>query len=180
MYLISAYFDEQTRHKMTHYMNRIAEKTGNTFMTANHVPPHITISAVEVGSGEEWIPYFRSVAEQLSQGMVQLVSVGMFLPYVIYAAPVLNEYLQKLSEQIYQAVCGVEGVQVSKYYQPMQWFPHVTLGKTLSKEEMRCAFEVMQNCFVPFEGRITSLGLARTKPYEELLHISIDEFHGML
>lgn len=173
MYLISAYFDGQTHKQISHYINQIAEKTGNTFMTENHVPPHITISSVETNHEEALLSHFGQLGTQLSQGSLQFVSIGMFFPYVIYATPVLNAYLQELSDAIYGAVCGIEELRVSKYYQPMQWLPHVTLGKKLSKEEMRDAFEIMQNCFVPFKGMVTSIGLARTNPYEELLHIDL-------
>ena len=171
MYLISAYFDEQTNKLIGHYINHLAGKTGNTFMTDNHVPPHITISSVETNQEETLLSHFGQLGTQLSQGSLQFVSVGMFFPYVIYVTPVLNAYLQELSDTVYKAVCGIDGIRFGKFYQPTGWFPHVTLGKKLSKEEMRCAFEVMQNCFIPFEGKITSVGLARTKPYEELMNI---------
>lgn len=173
MYLISAYFDEQTNKQLSHYINWIANKTGNTFMTENHVPPHITISSMETNNEEALLSRFGQLGTQLSQGSLQFVSVGTFFPYVIYVTPVLNAYLQTMAEEVYQAVIDIEGIKISKYYQPMQWFPHVTLGKTLSKEEMSCAFEVMQNYFSPFEGRVMSVGLARTKPYEELMHICL-------
>lgn len=43
MYLISVYFDEQANKNLQRYINMIADKTGNTFMTDNNVPPHITL-----------------------------------------------------------------------------------------------------------------------------------------
>ena len=39
MYLISVYFDEQANKNLQRYINIIADKTGNTFMTDNNVPP---------------------------------------------------------------------------------------------------------------------------------------------
>ena len=47
MYLISAYFDQRTTKNLQKYIDRIAQEAGNTFMTQNHVPPHMTISAIE-------------------------------------------------------------------------------------------------------------------------------------
>lgn len=173
MYLISAYFDEQTNKQLSHYINQIANKTGNTFMTENRVPPHITISSMETNNEEALLSRFGQLGTKLPQGFLQFVSVGTFFPYVIYVTPVLNAYLQTMAEEVYQAVIDIDGIKIGKYYQPMQWFPHVTLGKTLSKEEMSCAFEIMQNCFVPFEGKLTSVSLARTKPYKELAYISL-------
>ena len=48
MYLISVYFDDKSNKIISNYINKIAQKTGNTFMTDNHVPPHLTIMSVEV------------------------------------------------------------------------------------------------------------------------------------
>lgn len=173
MYLISAYFDGQTNQKINQYINRIAEKTGNTVMTENHVPPHMTVSSVEARNGELLIPYIEQLESRLMQGSIHFVSVGMFFPYVMYITPVLNAYLQNLSETVYQGVCGIDEVSVSRYYQPMQWLPHITIGKKLSREQMRLAFEVMQNGFAPFDGTITAIGLARTNPHEDILKIGL-------
>ena len=99
---------------------------------------------------------------------MQFVSVGVLLPYVIYLTPVLNAYLQELSQKIYDTVSGIEEVSVSKFYRPMQWLPHTTLGKTLTKEQMRTAFEVMQEHFAPFDATVLKIGLAKTNPHEDL------------
>ena len=168
MYLISVYFDQKAERAMKRYIYQIAEKTGNLFMTDNHVPPHLTILSVEARSGELLLPYVEKLRGQLSQGKVQFVSVGVLLPYVIYVTPVLNAYLQELSQKIYDTVIGIEEVRVSKFYRPMQWLPHLTLGKTLTKEQMRIAFEVMQEGFAPFDATVLKIGLDKTNPHEDL------------
>lgn len=173
MYLISAYFDEHTNKRIHQYIGKIAEKTGNTFMTENQVPPHMTISSVEARNGELLIPYVEQLENTLFQGSIQFVSVGMFFPYVMYLAPVLNRYLQKMEEQVYRSVCNVPEVSVSRYYQPMQWMPHITLGKKLSKEQMQIAFAVMQEGFAPFEGTVTGIGLAKTNPHVDILRMPL-------
>ena len=142
MYLVSVYFDKTAEHILQRYINKIAEKTGNSFMTDNNVPPHMTIS---------------------------IVSVGQLLPYVFYATPVLNGYLQDLSEKVFDEVKSIPESTVSRYYKPMSWLPHITLGKTLTKEQMQMAFSVMQESFVPFEAAITEIGLARVNPHRDVV-----------
>lgn len=56
MYLITAYFDNRTNKKIQTLINHIAAATGNSFMTANHVPPHMTLSSVEARNAEVLIP----------------------------------------------------------------------------------------------------------------------------
>ena len=56
MYLISAYFDENTNKILKHLQQRIADKTGNDFMIRNNVMPHLTISAIEARNIDVLIP----------------------------------------------------------------------------------------------------------------------------
>lgn len=173
MYLISVYFDEKANKILQRYMEQIAQKTGNTFMTCNRVPPHMTISSIEARSEEVLLSPFSKLRGTIQKGDIQFVSVGQLLPYVMYATPVLNDYLQGLSYQIYQSVKNIPETSVSKYYRPMSWLPHVTLGKTLTKEQMQTAFAVMQDSFQTFEATVTELGLAKVNPHEDLVRFEL-------
>ena len=169
MYLVSAYFDDKTNRILQGYIDRIASQTGNTFMLDNDVPPHMTISQIEARSAEVLIPAFEGLEEQtLCAGQIQIASVGQLLPYVIYAAPVLNRYLQGLSETVHAAFSDIEDTSISRYYRPFSWMPHITLGKKLGREQMRQAFEVMQGAFTVCEGSIVRLGLSEVNPHRDL------------
>ena len=169
MYLVSAYFDDKTNRILQGYIDRIARQTGNTFMLDNNVPPHMTISQIEARNADVLIPAFeRLEGQQLKAGQIQIASVGQLMPYVIYAAPVLNRYLQGLSETVYAAFSGVKDTSISRYYRPFSWMPHITLGKKLDKEQMRQAFEVMQGAFNVCEGSIVRLGLSEVNPHRDL------------
>lgn len=169
MYLISAYFDEKTNHMLQHYIDGIAEMTDNYFMTENQVPPHITISAFEVREEENVKCFLTDVFQRFSTGEIFIASVGALFPYVLYATPVLNDYLQNLSEQIYSAIWGLSGIKISEYYRPMQWLPHITLGKKLDRVQMQKGFAFMQEQFVPIKGEIVSLGFAKTNSYRDIM-----------
>lgn len=173
MYLVSAYFDNHTNKILSRYIEEIARKTGNTFMTENNVPPHLTISSAEARSGEVLLPYIKQLQGTLQEGEIRFASVGMLFPYVMYTTPVLNSYLLDLSTKVYDSICLIPEVSVSKYYRPLQWLPHITLGKKLTKEQMRIAFEIMQEKFIPFTGKITQIGLAKVNPHEDLLKIDL-------
>ncbi len=168
MYLISAYFDEESDKTIRRYIEKIAERTGNRFMIDNNVPPHMTISSIEARSVEDLIPAFDSLEGKLNGGQIKIVSMGQLLPYVFYLTPVLNEYLTEMSECIYDAFKDVPDTSVSRFYRPGSWLPHITIAKTLSKEQMTAAFEVMQNNFALFDARIVRLGLSRVNPHEDV------------
>ena len=143
MYLISVYFDDKSNKIISNYINKIAQKTGNTFMTDNDVPPHLTIMSVEAREEKKLTEVMEQLERSLTKGQIQLVSVGVLLPYVLYAAPVLNLYLEDMIEQVHDMVKNIPEGRMSRYYQPMQWLPHITLGKKLSKEQMQEAFSVI-------------------------------------
>ncbi len=65
---------------MQRFIEWIAGRTGNSFMTDNHVPPHLTISSVEARSAEALLSHAENLRGQLSQGAVYFVSVGVSFP----------------------------------------------------------------------------------------------------
>ena len=182
MYLISLYFDEGTNKKIQLYMEQIAQRTGNMEMIDGKVPPHITLSAFDMAEEEKAIAGFTAMEQEFEKGQIFWCSVGMFLPHTIYLSPVLNAYLQKLSESVFSKIRYLEEYSPFTYpvtvpeeirYQPFSWFPHTTLGKRLNQAEMREAFVVMQNQFAPFTGEAVEIGLARTNPYRDLCKIKL-------
>lgn len=168
MYLISIYFDEKADRQIRKIIQHVAEKTGNTFMLDNHVPPHITVAAIETKDEELAIEALEVCAKQLQQGKLRFIATGAFFPQVLYLEPVLNAYLHELVCAINVAVKDLPDTIVSPYYQPFSWLPHVTLAKQLSGEQMLTAFETLQKRFTSFEGTVTQIGIARTNPHRDL------------
>lgn len=201
MYLISVYFDDHANKILQRYIDEVAKATGNTFMIDHKVPPHMTISSIEAKSVDVLKPAFESLAEKLAftrtrtgnssfgnnvQGnfnqsnsnlgesnKIQIVSVGQLLPYVLYATPVLNEMLQDLQEVVYDTFKDIEDTDISRFYQPYSWLPHITLGKKMDKEQMISAVKVMQEKFAPLEAIITKIGLAKVNPHEDVCVIEL-------
>ena len=184
MAFISAYFDENTNKILKHLQQRIADKTGNDFMIRNNVMPHLTISAIEARNVDVLIPAFEKVCRERLQPLdekgvvninntINIVSVGQLFPRVIYAAPVLNEYMMNLSISIYNEFATIPETNISKFYQPYSWMPHITLGKCLDKEQMRQAFAVLQDLFMPIDGQIAKIGLSTVNPYREVMSVAL-------
>ncbi len=168
MFLISIYFDETTEKKLNNFIQHIAKETGNTFMLDNHVPPHITVAAVETKQEDVCIAKIEGLVKHLQSDTIQFVSVGSFVSKVIYVQPVLNEYLHNLAEILSQELGQIEETILSPYYQPFSWLPHCTIAKQLSKEQMQQAFIVLQNEFVPMEAKVTRIGIAKTNPHRDI------------
>ena len=86
-------------------------------MTDNNVPPHMTISAIEARSENALLGAMYNLRNSLSNGTISIVSVGQLLPYVFYATPVLNGYLQDLSEKVFDEVKSIPECAVSRLLQ---------------------------------------------------------------
>lgn len=173
MYLISIYFDKQTNKTMQRYIDKIAEKTNNHFMIENHVPPHMTIAAIEARNVNVLKPAFETLNGKLYSGSMKVVSVGQLFPYVMYATPVLNQELFELTEEVYSTFCNIPETKMSEYYKPFSWLPHITLGKTLDKVQMQKAFQAMQESFVPFTAQFDEIGMAKVNPHEDVARFKL-------
>ena len=168
MYLISLYFDEKTNSILQRYIDKVAKVTGNTFMTDHEVPPHMTLSAIEARNVDVLKPSFETLAGKLKGGQIQFVSTGQLFPYVFYITPVLNNYLRELSQTVFDEYSKIPETSVSRYYKPGSWLPHVTIGKTLTKEQMLKALELVQDEFSPFLSEVTRIGLSRVNPHKDV------------
>ena len=168
MYLVSIYFDERIEKELHSLIKRVARVTGNSFMLDNHVPPHITIVAVETKHEDKLLACMEQVVKQLSAGEVQFVSTGVFAQKVIFVQPVLNEYLYKLNEHFIKEFEQIEETICNHFYQPFHWLPHCTIAKQLAKEQMLQAFSVLQENFVPVKGCVTKIGVAKTNPHRDI------------
>ena len=173
MYLISIYFDRQTNKILQRYIDKIADRTDNHFMIDNHVPPHMTIASIEARNIDVLKPAFAALNGKLYSGSMRIVSVGQLFPYVMYAMPVLNQNLFKLSWEVYNAFCDIPETTMSEYYKPFSWLPHITLGKTLDKVQMQKAFQAMQESFIPFTAQFEEIGLAKVNPHEDAVRFKL-------
>ena len=169
MYLISLYFDEKTNKKIMLLADNIARASGNTYMRDKEIPPHITLMAFESRLAKESIiDLLEKIILTQQSGELHWVTIGAFLPHVLYVGPVLNTYLQKMIEGVYSVCDGQPDTEIQVCYRPYSWVPHTTLAKKLTSEEMRTGFEVLQREFTPFKGRVITVGLSETTSKREI------------
>lgn len=175
MYLVSLYFDDKSERKIQRFINKVAEKSGNNFMTYNNVPPHITIASFQTDEEDKVIEILDKRIKDINMGMITWASIGSFKSSVIFLSPILNEYLHNLSVNIYKGISSLENIDISKYYLPFQWIPHTTIAKKLTKEELMLGFQELDNNFSIFSGRVTRIALSRTNPLKDIVVWNLDD-----
>lgn len=169
MYLVSLYFDKESTKKAQKLIDKIALKSGNDFMTANKVPPHITVASFQSKSEEEFIKKLNEEIKKFEKGKITFASVGTFKSSVLFLMPVLNEYLHNLSASINKEISKINNVQVSKFYLPFNWMPHITIAKKLNRDQLLLGFEELEKNFSMFNGEVVKICLSKTNPYEEIM-----------
>lgn len=174
MYLISLYFDEQTEEILEKHMKKVAVETGNSYMREKSIPPHLTIAASKELDEQRFIELVDLQKDKWHQGMVEWVSVGAFMPHVLFLTPVLNEYLHELCVLFNQMFEQTGEEKMANTYQPFHWIPHTTVARKLSDEQMRKGFQVLQANFQPFSGMVTEIGLAKSNPYQDIKRWHLD------
>jgi 2'-5' RNA ligase len=97
-----------------------------------------------------------------------LVSVGAFQTSSIFISAVYNEYLHEMCKSVCHALENVDNTVIRRKYQPFHWLPHVTVGKTLSREQQLAAFEELQHSFGQLEASVVKIGLSKTNPYMDI------------
>lgn len=181
MYLVSAYFDQNSENRMQKYIDAAAGRTGCRFMIENNIPPHMTMAQINgggAGAGDGALYDAGDISGVLdeviadgrvSSGVIDIVSFGVFKPKVMFLTPVLNEYLFNMSAALDEALVGAFGPEaVGGRYRPFSWLPHITIARGLSEPQMRQAFSCMQADHSVFRARIERIGLAESRPYKDI------------
>ena len=173
MYLITGYFDDETNCILKRHIEEIADITGNTYMTDNHIPPHMTLCALEARNIDVLKLGFKQFAGECQSCEIIIASVGLFFPYVMYAAPVPNGCLMDMPRRFMDIYGRVADVSISKFYTEDHWLPHITLAKRLDSAQMQQALARMRDTFTPVTGKIVEIGLSEVNPHRDVERIRL-------
>ncbi len=174
MYLVSLYFDDEASRKIQWLIDKTSYKSGNNFMIDGKVPPHITIASFQTDQEKKAVEILDKIIRDIRGGTITWASIGVFKSSVLFIAPVLNEYLHNLSENINDGISLIGNISISKYYLPFQWMPHTTIAKKLNRDQLLKAFKELEKNFTIFSGRATKIALSKTNPYEDIITWELD------
>ena len=170
-YAIALYFDKATADYFCNIINAIARSGGNNYMVDTKIPPHITISffcAEKIEQIEKIKNELDNNLADFTAGDVIWTSLGIFVPAVIFAAPVLSEYLLNACINANKIVEPFSEVGDYGHYLPFNWVPHTALAVKLDQAGLKTAFDIASQQFNPISGRINRLVLAECNPYKEI------------
>ena len=168
-FAVSLHFDDNSSIDIATVITEIAEVTMNRFITDNHIPPHITLGAFHVNMME--VPRLMQLVEDfshtLSCGKIQFSGISDFEGRVLFAKPVVNDYLRSSNAALHELLIPEFEKGENGYYLPEVWHPHCTLGTRLSKRQFAKATEIAGKIQFPFETKVIEMSVFQCHPFAE-------------
>lgn len=173
-YAIILCFDNATETKFIEIINAIAHSGVNNYILDSKIPPHITISYFTAERINDIVYVLDShysdfiTKDHNTPGDIIWASLGAFVPEVLFAAPVLNEYLTNACAMANKLVEPLSDIGDGGHYLPNRWVPHTTLAVSLTQDDLKTAFDKALELFSALSGRVNRLILAECDPYKEV------------
>jgi len=168
-YAIALYFDSAAEKTAQRLIDSAAAASGNTYMQAVNIPPHVTLCAVDSEDESALLTALDGICADMTRGTVSFASIGIFNPKVLFLSPVMNEYLLTANRTINQTLLPLGTAGDEGHYLPFCWVPHAALAVQLTAEELMQAFAAVQREFSPFAATADRLVLASFNPYTEIM-----------
>ena len=182
-YAITIYFDDVVTNRIRALTADLAAVTGNNYMLANSVPPHLTLGMFHAEDEELeklktlFMDFVRAVKAELAGQTFPITFAGPdnFLDKVIFLKPAeasrdtlcnLNELLHKLFLPHFEPADN-------RNYLPGNWVPHVALAVKLTHEGFEKGMEFLKNAQGIAPGKCVQIGFARCNPYNNLESIQL-------
>ena len=154
-YAITIYFDDDTTNKIRTLTEELAEITGNDYMIANSVPPHLTLGMFHAEDAEleklkELFCEFVREVKDTAGGLdfpIAFDGTDNFLDKVIFLKPddSCRNKLCHLNEQLHQLFLPHFEPADNRNYLPGNWVPHVALAVKLSHKTFEKGMNFLKN-----------------------------------
>ena len=167
-YAIILCFDSDTESKFNRIIESIAGRGISSYMTDIKIPPHITLSCFRTENIETIVNKLDGCVPGFKPGNITWASLGAFVPNVLFAAPVLNEQLLNACININRLIKPFSTAGDNGHYLPYQWVPHTALAVKLSNGELKKAFDIVAEQFVPINGKSNRILIAECNPFKAI------------
>lgn len=172
---IVLYMDDQ-KTKMAEQMTReLAAVCGSDYCMKT--VPHISIASLIAEDEEAVKAEAAKLSKLLKRGSVQIASIGVFNPAVLFLAPIVNSYLLESCRIANDHMLRVCEIGNQGRYLPDAWVPHIAVAMKMEKDGLFRGFRKLSEIFTPFDAEIDRMALIkweRENPYQELAVFDLD------
>jgi len=167
-YAVVLYLDKETESYFNDIIASIADSGASNYMLDNKTIPHITIADFHTDMVDIVVNELDNNISDFKVGDVIWVSLGTFVPRVLFAAPVMNEYLHSMCVHANRLIRPFAPYCGYGQYLPFQWVPHTTLASRLDSDSLSKAFEVALQKFTAVKGKCIKISLIQCSPIKEI------------
>ena len=168
-YAIVLYMNDQ-KTKMAEQMTReLAAVCGSNYCMKTI--PHISIASLIAEDEEAVRVEAAKLSRLLKRGKVNIASIGVFNPVVLFLAPIMNAYLLESCRMANDQMLRVCKIGNQGRYLPDAWVPHIAVAMKMEKDGLYRGFNKLSELFSPFDAVIDRMALIRSErenPYQEL------------
>ena len=163
-YAIVLYFDSSTEKAFNIIINDLFYKEIGGCQPEERLPPHLTVACFTTDSVETVLDELDKNILRITSGQIVWASLGAFVPKVLFASPVMSEYLININQDVHNIIEPYSVAGANGHYTPGRWVPHTTLLNHLDKEMLVSAFEAAAQQFSFISGRSSKLIVAECNP----------------
>jgi hypothetical protein len=177
-YAIEVFFDSSFDQYVRDLWKKCDNEQISSFMEKyNGVEPHIALTRYENVDSERLIHVFDEFIESnINSFELFIDSVSVFpISNVTYLQPNVSNDFNALMSKVHSFFKEFE-TQCSPYYSEKRWFPHISIAKNKTTEELKRAMNFVVDHFVSQKLVVKRLGLVeidyvscKTLKYKELI-----------
>jgi len=165
MYLITAYFDIETSRTINELIQEAEKASGNDFMTANNIPPHLTLLQFQSKAGaEKIISTFENSIFHSNSNHVSFNEIQSNIPHIVCVPVNKDAGLSEANEILSEAFSALNETIINPYYLPQKYYPHVSLSKRLDDFQLKKVKNFLRGKVVLQQGKIERIVLTEGKP----------------
>jgi 2'-5' RNA ligase len=160
-YAIEVFFDKEFDFYVRNLWSKCDQSEISFFMNRiEGVEPHIALSLYEDIDSNKLITMFEEfIRTDLKSFDLFIDSVSVFpVTMVTYLQPNAKQEFINLMNTIHNYFVDFEN-NCNPYYKPDRWFPHVTIAKNVTIDELKKAQNFVVDNFVPQRIKVQRLGL---------------------
>ena len=168
-YAIVLYMNDEKTAMVNEMIKELAPECGSDFCIGT--VPHVTISSIISDDEEAVKEEARKLSKLLTRGEIKIASIGVFNPWVLFLAPIVDSYLIESSQIANETMLKVSEIGNKGRYIPNSWVPHMAVAMKMEKEGLYKAFKKLSEIFTPFCAEIDKMALIKweeVNPYQEL------------
>jgi 2'-5' RNA ligase len=170
-FAVVLFFNKSQSSPIDTIIEELATSKASPFMFENSTP-HITLAIYNQFDCDKNKSKLEDFAAKFKFDSVIFAHVGLFSSkrHGVFIAPIVTTELLKFHQQFHDFF-EKDTAGSWDFYLPGKWIPHCTLGFDVPEDKVEQALSICRKLKLPLEIGISSIGIMKFEPVEEVYRI---------